>query len=52
MKLVLPRTIADEGVVVTAQLANHVAQREYGSEDELSVVGGTGASARGWPLGG
>lgn len=39
VQLVLPRAVADEGVVVAAELARHVAQREDGAEDELGVVG-------------
>jgi len=38
VELVLPRAVADEGVVVAAQLAHHAAEREDGAEDELRVV--------------
>lgn len=37
---VLAGAVADEGVVLAAQLAHDVAQREDGAEDELGVVGG------------
>jgi hypothetical protein len=40
---VLPRAVGDEGVVVAAQLADHVAQAKDGAEDELGVVLGPGA---------
>lgn len=40
MQLVLGGAVADEGVVVAAELAGHVAQGEDGAEDELGVVGG------------
>jgi len=43
VQFVLPRAVADEGVVVAAQLAHHVAQREDGAEDQLGVVPGLGA---------
>ncbi len=39
VQLVLPRAVADEGVVVAAELARHVAQRKHGAKDELCVVG-------------
>lgn len=46
VKLVLAGAIANEGVVIAAELASHVAQGEHGSEDEFGVVGGcTGAGA-------
>lgn len=51
MQLVLAGAITDKGVIVTTKLADHVAQREDGSEDELSVVGGAVAAARGGALG-
>ncbi|ROW12810.1 hypothetical protein VMCG_00780 [Cytospora schulzeri] len=35
---VLPGAVADEGVVLAAQLADYVAQAEDGAEDELGVV--------------
>ena len=38
VELVLPRAVADEGVVVAAQLAHHAAEGEDGAEDELRVV--------------
>lgn len=47
VQLVLPRAVADEGVVVTAELADHVAEGEDGSEDELGVVRGGGQDGRG-----
>lgn len=47
MQLVLPRAVADEGVVVAAELADHVAEGEDGSEDELGVVRGGGQDGRG-----
>jgi hypothetical protein len=40
VKLIVPGPIAYEGVIVTAELADHVAQGEDGSEDELCIVGG------------
>ncbi len=43
VQLVLGGAVRDEGVVVAAQLAHHVAQGEDGSEDELGIVGGGGA---------
>jgi hypothetical protein len=46
VQLVLRGAVADEGVVVTAELTRHVAQGEEGTEDELSVVG-RAAGARG-----
>ena len=42
VKLVVRGPVAYEGVIVTAELADHVAQREDGSENELCVVGGVG----------
>lgn len=42
VQLVLGGAVADEGVVVAAELADHVAQGEYGAEDELSIVAGGG----------
>lgn len=47
MQLVLPRAVADEGVVVAAELADHVAEGEDGSEDELGVVRRGGQDGRG-----
>lgn len=47
VQLVVGRLEADEGVVVAAQLAYHVAQGEDGAEDELGVVGGRRLGARG-----
>lgn len=38
MQLVLSGAVTDEGVVVAAELAHHVAQTEDGSEEELGVV--------------
>lgn len=38
VQLVLPRPVADEGVVVAAELARHVPQGEDGAEYELRVV--------------
>ena len=38
VQFVLAGAEADEGVVVAAKLAHHVAQREDGSEDELGIV--------------
>lgn len=38
VQLVLAGPEADEGVVVAAELAGHVAQLEDGAEDELGVV--------------
>lgn len=38
VQLVLARAEADKGVVVAAELACHVAEREDGAEDELGVV--------------
>lgn len=49
MQLVLPGSVADEGVVLAAELARHVAQGEDGSEDEFGVVGaGDVGAGRGW----
>lgn len=42
VQLVLARAVADEGVVVAAELADHVAEGEDGAEDELCVVGAGG----------
>ncbi len=39
MQLVLGGAEGDEGVVVAAELAHHVAQAEDGAEDQLGVVG-------------
>lgn len=47
MHLVLARAVADEGVVVAAELADHVAKREDGSEDELGVIRAGGQDGRG-----
>jgi hypothetical protein len=47
VQLVLARPVADEGVVVAAELAGHVAEGEDGSEDELGVVGAGGYGGRG-----
>lgn len=38
VQLVLGGAVGDEGVVVAAELAHHVAQAEDGAEDELGVV--------------
>lgn len=38
VQTVLAGAVADEGVVVAAELAHHVAQAEDGAEDELRVV--------------
>lgn len=40
MQLVLPCAVADEGVVVAAELSGHVAQGKHGAEYELRVVRG------------
>ena len=40
VQLVLSRAVRDEGVVVAAELADHVAEGEDGAEDELGIVGG------------
>lgn len=40
VQLVLGGAVADEGVVVAAELARHVAQGEDGAKDELGVVAG------------
>lgn len=47
VQLVVGRAVAYEGIVVTAELAHHVAQGEDGAEDELCVVRGIGASGIG-----
>lgn len=41
MQAVLAGPVADEGVVLAAELADHVAQTEDGAEDELGVIVGT-----------
>lgn len=38
VQLVLARPVADEGVVVAAELAGHVAEGEDGAKDELGIV--------------
>lgn len=38
VQLVLGRSVANKRVVLPAQLAHHVAQREHGAEDQLGVV--------------
>jgi hypothetical protein len=40
VELVVCCSVADEGVVVATELADHVAEGEDGAEDELCVVGG------------
>ena len=47
VQLVLRGAVADEGVVVAAELARHVAQREDGAEDQLGVVGAGARRRRG-----
>lgn len=47
VQLVLARPVADEGVVVAAELAGHVAEGEDGSEDELGVIRAGGYDGRG-----
>lgn len=47
VQLVLPRAVADKGVVVAAELADHVAEGEDGAEDELCVVGARGQDGGG-----
>jgi hypothetical protein len=42
VQLVVGGTVAHEGVVVTAELADHVAEREDGAKDEFGVIGGRG----------
>lgn len=46
VQLVVGGAVADEGVVVAAELADHVAQGKDGAEDELGVVGGGGRLGR------
>lgn len=38
MQLILSRPIADKAIIWTAELANHVPQREDRAEDELCIV--------------
>lgn len=38
MQLILAGPVANEGVVVAAELAGHVTERENGSEDEFGVI--------------
>lgn len=60
VQLVLASSEADECIVVAAQLAHHVAQREYGTEDQLGIVAGSsrgilrllGCECRGGLIGG
>ena len=55
VQLVAGGAVADEGVVVTAELADHVSQGEDGAEDELGVIrggGGEAGGARGHAVGG
>lgn len=40
MQLVLAGAEAYEGVVITTELPDHVAEGEDGAEDELGVIGG------------
>jgi len=40
VKLVVFRPVRDEAVVVAAELADYVAQGEYGPENELRIVAG------------
>lgn len=40
VQLVLAGAVRDEGVVVAAELADHVAEGEDGTEDQLRIVGG------------
>ena len=59
VQLVLRGAVADEGVVVAAELADHVAQGKDGAEEELGVVGrrrrgcgvGCGGIGVGWVCG-
>lgn len=53
VQLVLAGAEADEGVVVAAELAGHVAQGEDGTEDQFGVIVGlldhvVGGLLRGW----
>lgn len=52
VKLVVCGAEADEGVVIAAELAHHVAEGEDGTEDELGIVGGRGEVGRGAVVGG
>lgn len=52
MKLVLARSVADEGIVVAAELASHVAEGKDGSEDELGVIRASRYGGRGGGPGG
>lgn len=47
VELVLARPVGDEGVVVAAELTDHVAKGEDGSEDEFGVIAGGGGARRG-----
>lgn len=38
VELVVGGAVGEEGVVVAAELAHHIAQREHGAEDQLRVV--------------
>ncbi len=46
VELVVCGTVGDEGIVVAAQLANHVAEGEDCAEDELGVIGTCGRLLR------
>lgn len=52
MHAVLAGAVADEGIVLAAELADNVAQTKDGTENELGVVGSAGDLFRGGPVGG
>lgn len=49
---VLAGAVADEGIILAAELAHDVAQTEDGAKDELGIVGGAGDLFGGGAVGG
>lgn len=39
MKFVMCCAVADESIVVTAELADHISEGEDGAEDEFRIIG-------------